>query len=142
MASNVRREFKHPRIMATVDDVPQTAELEQITGIDELRPKISAVMWRGVKLVIRDVVSLSEFEKLVSIIVDQCWNGEYYQISLMDFAIRCGVIACYTNLALSDDAEKTYLVLYETDLYDTVCAHISKAQLDALTDAVKIILNH
>lgn len=142
MASNKPRQFKHPHIMVKEGEETQPVAAERLIEASDPGPHITALVWHGVKIVLRTMVSLTEFEQLTAMIVSQCWNGEYYQIAQMDFAIRCGVVSCYTNVTLPEDAEQAYALLYGTDLYETVYGHLNAAQLDALNSAVKMILGN
>ena len=138
MASNSKYQFKHP---IPSQEKPVT-ELSWITREDLLQAAepqtgLKQVAWRGLKLIVRQMIGIDEMQQLVGTVLDQCWDGEHMRMELLDFNLRCAVIVFFTNVELPEEPEKQYEYLYGTDLYETVLQSISRSQIKAVEEAIK-----
>ena len=142
MASNGRPQFKHP--LPTVRKEPK--ELVWVTQEDlaaAVKPDtgLAEIAWHGLNVIVRHMIGLSEMQNLVDIVWHQCRDEEGLHAELMDFQFRCAVITFYTNVNLPEDAAEQYEYLYGTDLYESVTPYISKAQLKAIEDSLRMYMS-
>lgn len=142
MASNGRPQFKHP--IPTVKKEPKEFSWvteEELTGTVTPDTGLSQIVWNGLNVIVRHMICLTEMQNMIDIIRDQCWDGERNRIELMDFQLRCAVVTFYTNVNLPESAADQYDYLYGTDLYETVTQYISKPQLKAIEDALRMYMS-
>lgn len=96
------------------------------------------VDWHGESLEIDTMLTLGEAILFVDNIVNACVDtvtGEYHP-EIEDFAVRSAVAAMYTNIAVPENAEHQYKLLYKTDLFDTVMENINQRQYSEMMLAV------
>ena len=142
MASKGQRQFKHPipTSAGKVNDGLQRTDAQQLVDAYDLSDRYSMIVWNGLKIAVRDMISNEEASILVALVLDECWNGEGYLIEEMDFALRCAVITFYSTATLPDDNELRYKFVYKTDLYETIRERINEGQIAAIEEAVKMYL--
>jgi len=114
---------------------------EELTGTVAPDTGMSQIVWNGLNVIVRHMICLTEMQNMVDIIRDQCWDGERNRIELMDFQLRCAVVTFYTNINLPENASDQYEYLYGTDLYETVTQDISKPQLKAIEDSLRMYMS-
>ena len=136
MANN--RQFKHPIAQTNVDQNISLIAAEDVVRSTDTSPKVAVTVWNNFRIVIRSYISLQELQKLTEMILMQCWDGEQYLFEMFGYAIRKSVIQVYTNVSLPDDQELCHSLLYQTDLYKTVCEFINPDQLDDLEKAIQL----
>ena len=142
MVSNRRPQFKHP--LPTMKTEPKELSWvteEELTGTVTPDTGMVQIVWNGLNVIVRRMIGLSEMQNLVDIVLNQCWDGERYRIELTDFQLRCAVVTFYTNVNLPESAADQYDYLYGTDLYETVTQDISKPQLKAIEDALRMYMS-
>lgn len=142
MASNTRPKFKHP--LPTMKTEPKELSWvteEELTGTVAPDTGMVQIVWNGLNVIVRRLIGLSEMQNMVNIVLNQCWDGERYRIELMDFQLRCAVVTFYTNINLPENASDQYEYLYGTDLYEFVTPYISKAQLGAIEDSLRMYMS-
>ena len=100
-------------------------------------PEETVTDFHGQELVIKKLLGPEDFFALVRQIADGCFgkDGEYMP-EVSDLLLRAGVVGEYSNVRLPKNADHMVRILYGTDLYEKVLAHISGDQFDALCDAV------
>ncbi len=142
MASNMRPQFKHPIVSAprNADSLVWVTE-EELTGSVKPDTGLRQISWRGLNVIVRSMISLDEMIKLTGLVMDQCWDGEAMRPELMDFQLRCAVITFYTNVNLPESAAEQYEYLYGTDLYESVLPCISKSQIKAIEESIRMYMN-
>lgn len=114
---------------------------EELTGTVAPDTGMVQIVWNGLNVIVRRMIGLSEMQNLVDIVLNQCWDGERYRIELTDFQLRCAVVTFYTNVNLPESAADQYDYLYGTDLYETVTQDISKPQLKAIEDSLRMYMS-
>ena len=142
MVSNRRPQFKHP--LPTMKTEPKELSWvteEELTGTVAPDTGMVQIVWNGLNVIVRRLIGLSEMQNMVNIVLNQCWDGERYRIELTDFQLRCAVVTFYTNVNLPESAADQYDYLYGTDLYETVTQDISKPQLKAIEDALRMYMS-
>lgn len=138
MASN--RNIPHTRAMHSSGEIAPMAEDEVIRLAGEGDVAFKRINWHNAKLVVRTCLSAEEYENTVRGIVDYCRTEDGgIAVEMIDFAERANLIASYALLEMPQDFEKLYRLVYASDLYDTVCAAVSAAQLDAIKRSVRMI---
>ena len=142
MASNGRPQFKHP-IPTAQQPVGELTWITEEELTEKVQPDTSLkqVVWRGLKVIVRHMISLEEMQKLVGIVWEQCWDEARLCRELMDFQLRCAVVTFYTNVNLPAEPAEQYEYLYGTDLYETVRQNISDSQINAITESLKMYMN-
>ena len=141
MASNGRREFKHPR--ATVDD---NAELtfDDLLALSDAQAETETVLWNGRRLTVRHLLSFREVSQFINRVMDFCFDEEH-EIAIpeaADFAIRINVFIAYAGILSDADIESQYRVAYESGLYELLLTKINTAQLDAIRQTVQTCVYH
>ena len=142
MASKTRPQFKHPiptRSSGSVDELSWITE-ETLAGVKP-NTGVRQFNWNGLKVIVRHLISLDEMQKLVGLVLDQCWDGERMRMELLDFHLRCAVVVFFTNVNLPQKAEEQYEYLYGTDLYETAVQYVSASQIKAIEDALKMYVS-
>lgn len=100
-------------------------------------PETETVDFHGQELVITKVIAPEEMFDLVRQIADGCFSPDgTYMPEVFDMLLRAGTIGEYSNVRLPKEVGHMGRILYGSDLYDTVCRHISREQHDAVVDAV------
>jgi hypothetical protein len=139
MASN---SFQHRRAVQQTGDISPMAEEDVLRLADEGDIKFKRVNWHNTKLIVRTCLSSEEYEDTVRNILDYCRTGDGgMAVEMIDFAERANIIAAYALLEMPQDYEKLFRVVYASDLYETVCGAVSKAQVDAIKRSVKIYMH-
>lgn len=99
------------------------------------------INWHNAELYVRPLLSFEEYANAVRAIVGYCFSSEgAFAPEFLDFALRVNIISTYAYVELPDDFDRLYELVYLSDLYDTVCSAVNKAQLDALKQAVMICI--
>jgi hypothetical protein len=142
MESNSKYQFKHP-IPSQGKPVTELNWIakEDLLQAAEPQTGLRLVVWRGLKLIVRQMIGLDEMQDLVGKVVCGCWDGEEYRHEAMDFELRRAVILFFTNVEMPDEMEKQYEYLYGTDLYETAVQSISQSQIAAIREAVRMYLS-
>ena len=118
------------------------AQLRTVTS--PANKQYKKVVWHNnLMLSVRSWLPLPEMFGLIQNTVTVVFDPEEqrYAPELLDFAIRAGVISYYAAVDLPETLEEQYELVYTTDLYETVCKHISQSQLAAIQDAVRHIVD-
>ena len=142
MASNTRPVFRHPiqqqRTTDSQDGYVVSADL--IVNAADLEEKIKIIRWNGLDIAVRRIIKLDEMQKLIGMVLDRCWNGEYFKNECVDFYLRSAVILFYTSAYLPEDEDIEYEILYGTDLFESVKECISTDQLTSIRNALKLYM--
>lgn len=100
-------------------------------------PATETVDFHGQELVITKVIAPEDMFELVRQIADGCFAPDgTYAPEVFDLLLRAGIVTEYSNVRLPQNVDHMSRILYGTDLYDTVIAHISAGQYNAAYDAV------
>ena len=100
------------------------------------------VNWRGKIIHVRPLIDITDVITLVNSVIEACYSQERDVMipEMSDFSFREHVISAYSDIKLPEDAKECYLVLYLTDIYETVLKHANKAQIDAAKRVVEMML--
>ena len=96
---------------------------------------------------VRHTISLAEMSQLVQTATDNLFV-EYedgyveYKPELEEISIAANVLAYYTNLKDDLDNDRLVSLVYGTNIYETICAHIDSRQLDRINWAVVDLTRH
>lgn len=106
-------------------------------AIDANTTETTEIEWGGVNISVKNLLPWSEFKTLISNIVEACFDDESgeYDASMVDPAMRLGVLEMYTNLPMSTDGNENYKIAYCPGLYDKVVHAINEGQYFALHSA-------
>ena len=102
------------------------------------RKEYKNINWHNAELFVRPLLSMEKFIDAANDACGYCTDENGNTIpEFLDFALRVSVLSHYAEIELPEDAEKLYTLVYGSDLYDTVCAHANKAQIEALRRSVR-----
>lgn len=94
--------------------------------------------WNGLSVRVKRNLSLAEMLYFSDAVVKGCFSedGLRYMPESRDFAVRMAVITFYTNITLPRSHEKTYDILYDTELVADVTELIDKKQFGVMMSAI------
>jgi hypothetical protein len=98
--------------------------------VGQRRIKYRKIVWHTAEMYVKTFLPLDEYKNLIDSIIQACTaeNGECIY-ELVDFATKVNIIAAYALIELPEDIDELYYIVYETDLYDTVCKNANKDQV-------------
>ena len=107
-------------------------------------PTHRTIVWRGIALTIRTLLPIVEVTQFVNSVMDSCYDKTHdvFVPDIKDFAFRVNTVSRYACVELPKDINEQYSILYNTDLFDTILAHINQAQIRAIEDAINICLHN
>lgn len=120
--------------MSNIAPVSADVILEKIPkGIGSKR-----VYWKGLGIVVKTFLTFAETVRFTDNVMNACFNREkdMFLPEGLDYAFRINVLMSYTNLEIPSNIEDQYRMVFETEIYDLVCAAINPAQLDSLKRSV------
>lgn len=96
------------------------------------------VEWRGITFKVDYSIDMSKVIEIVRAVVSCCFtdDGEYFY-EIAKGLYRFYVINSYTNLKLMN-FEDTYIMLMQTDLWDTILANANKEQIEDMWTAIEL----
>ena len=113
-------------------------DIRQIAGYPDANR--TAVQWHSKRILVAPYLGIHAFLELIHRTLDDCCSEDQrFAPELLDFAFRINVISAYAIVTMPTDIDELFFLAYQTDLYDTVCAHISKSQLMAAKDTVRFM---
>ena len=99
------------------------------------------VNWHNTKLLVRTCLDIDEYAKAVQYILDSCRTEDgAIDPTMIDFAERISIIVFYALVQLPKDYGSLFRLVYVSDLYDTVCSAVCKAQIEAIKRSVNIMI--
>lgn len=106
--------------------------------------KLDGDMFKDVSITVKRTLTLDEALGFVQSIVSLCTDDEdaSYSPELFDFAVRMYVVMYYSNIDLSKDAKKAYRVLYNTNLFEQIYAHVESQQAGNLILSAERKIDH
>lgn len=118
-----------------------------INNLDEIAKKYDnevVVDWNGFELHIKTLLSLDEMLAFVGSVARSCFDGDTgeYLPEVLEFAIRNNIVDRYSNVALPENLEHQYRLLYQTDIVDTIFEHIDRRQFDDMSTALSQKIKH
>lgn len=99
--------------------------------------------WRGVEVVVKSVLSLTEMMAFVDQVVGSCFldDGRFVP-EVKDFAIKSNILSRYANISLPDNLEHRYQLIYCSDIVDFVKEYVNDEQLREITEAIESKIAH
>lgn len=93
--------------------------------------------WNGTDIAIKRTIGMVDVIAFVDNVTECCFmeDGSYHP-ELKEFLFRCNVLTRYANFALPEDLEHKFALVYDTDAYDFVTAHVDERQLNMLDAAI------
>lgn len=114
--------------------------VRKVTGstLSLRRNRHKKITWHSAELCLRAFLPFDEYRQVINSIVEYCLSpdGEI-MYEYVDFATRLAIITSYALIELPEDFDELYFIVYESDLYQTVCSHVNKDQVSAILSAVK-----
>lgn len=100
------------------------------------------VSWRGRVFHVRPIIDPQDMIGMVNDILAFCYKEDGNSIvpEMLDYAVRLNVILRFTDIMPPKDSVACYKFLYLTDIYETALKHISKGQLNSITDAARLMI--
>lgn len=122
--------------------------VEEINKIMDAYENDVTVDWNGLDVTIHKTIPVRKMLQFVADTVSSSFAKETgeYQPELKDFAIRCNIIAFYTDVDLQTDTEEgveaAYNILYGTDIVRTATEYINDEQLSVTLEAIDDKVKH
>ena len=79
---------------------------------------------------INKVIGIKSLMMITNDVTNVIFQSDEYYAPLREYAIRYAIVSNCTDYELDKDVEKSFDVLFGTDLFDTVCGAIEKESLD------------
>lgn len=116
---------------------------EQLRGANNV-PSHRTVMWHGIAVTLRPLLSLVEVTQFVNSVMDSCYDKEHdvFVPDMMDFAFRVNAVSRYACVELPESIEEQYSILYNTDIFDTIVSYANAAQLQSIKDAINVCMRN
>ena len=107
-------------------------------------PSHRTVMWHGIAVTLRPLLSLVEVTQFVNSVMDSCYDKEHdvFVPDMMDFAFRVNAVSRYACVELPESIEEQYSILYNTDIFDTIVSYANAAQLQSIKDAINVCMRN
>ena len=112
---------------------------KRIVGVTGKHKKV--IRWHTDNITIKRMLTVKEYLDTIRGIIKDCKTpDDNFAIELLDFSIRLNIITSYAYIEFPKDVEEMYYLVYASDLYETVCAHANKAQVESIISSVKMSL--
>lgn len=100
-------------------------------------PSVITDEWNGVIVTIRPSLPLVEVLSFVEEVVDACFteDGDFMP-EIIDVLIKRGILSRYANFNLPIDLRKAYELIYHSDAFEFVTAHINSNQITEIVNAI------
>ena len=101
-------------------------------------PTTTTVEWNGLQVVIRRNLGFDEMRVFVDGVTKACFADDdiVFMPENKDFAIRAIGVELYTNIATPSNLNKRYELLYASDIWAVVLAHIDIEQFSEMMCAI------
>lgn len=96
------------------------------------------VEWKGITFKADYSIDMPKVIEIVKIVTSCCFteDGEYFY-EIAKGLYRFYIVNSYTNLKLMN-FEDTYMMLMQTDLWDTILANVNKEQVEDIWTAIEL----
>lgn len=99
------------------------------------------VTWHTSNLTVRRVISPSEYIDTIDHIVQDCVSDDgKIATDFLDFAFRVNIISTYAYVELPNDLSELHLIVYASDLFETIYKYASSSQIDSILSSAKMRL--
>ena len=120
--------------------VLSAAQLMRIAGTQDKQTRI--YQWHSTSIVLKRLLTIDEYEECVHNIWRYCEAEDgTIMIELLDFSIRVNIVNAYASVELPDNIDDLYYLMYSSDLYETVCSGVNKAQVESIQNTARLIVN-
>lgn len=93
--------------------------------------------WRELDIEVSRALSFEQMLSFVKSVVDLCFDSEEgYLPEVKDFAVKRAIIENYTNVALPQNVQKCYEVIYSSDIVQFIEQYIDEDQFFGMMNAV------
>lgn len=115
---------------------------DEIMSVAKIDDEYKSVVWRGLNIIVRPLLSFMEVTQFVGSVMDSCFfkEGNMFVPEMADFAIRANVVLRYTNADLPHDIEDQYRLLYGTDFFNEIVGVINGDQYQEITDTIWLLI--
>lgn len=87
----------------------------------------------------------NECEQFAAIVLNNVFRDGTYRPELLEFAMRCAAVQCYSNIDLPEDEsrlEDVERLVYDTSVYETILYGVNTTLYNALCQAVSEHINY
>ena len=103
---------------------------------EDYEPVIVA-RWRELDIEVSRALSFEQMLRFVKSVVDLCFDSEEeYLPEVKDFAVKRAIIENYTNVALPQNVQKCYEIIYSSDIVQFIEQYIDEDQFFGIMNAV------
>lgn len=100
------------------------------------------VVWHTSEVLIKHLLTLSEFVSTVRKIIDNCKSPDgKIAVELLDFSTRVGIITSYASVHVPEDINELYYIAYASGLYELICKNANESQICSVINTVHIMAN-
>lgn len=93
--------------------------------------------WRELDIEVSRALSFEQMLSFVKSVVDLCFDSEEeYLPEVKDFAVKRAIIENYTNVALPQNVQKCYEIIYSSDIVQFIEQYIDEDQFFGMMNAV------
>lgn len=101
------------------------------------REKYRKIVWHSAELYVKTFLPLDEYRSLINGIVHYCITDSGEPLyDMVDFATRLNIVVAYALVELPNNIDDLYYTIYESDLYQTICANVNKGQVESVLSFV------
>lgn len=101
------------------------------------RVQYRKVVWHTAELWVRTLLDTQGYNNLISSIVEYCGRvDDAVELAMVDFATKLNIIIAYALVDLPDDIDDMYRVIYDSDLFKTVCTNVNSNQIQSVLNFV------
>lgn len=108
-------------------------EIRRVAGI--CGKQYQKVQWHSAQFVVRHSISIDEYVDLIRNVVADCTTEHGIVYELFDFSHRVNVVSAYAFVELPEDVDDVFYIMYNTDLYETVCRYANAKQIESSRQA-------
>lgn len=100
-------------------------------------------IWNELEIVVKKTLTFKEMFEFVNDVVNTCFSeGENEHVPhVKEFMKRVCLVEKYTNLTLPKSTEKSYNLLYRTDVVEKILEHIDCVQYHEICNAIDEKIN-
>lgn len=114
-------------------------DVRRITGVSAKQCK--KVTWHTSNLTIRRIITPSEYIDTIDHIVQDCVSNDgKIATDFLDFAFRVNIISTYAYVELPNDLSELHLIIYASDLFETIYKYASSSQIDSILSSARMRL--
>jgi len=115
--------------------------------IKEKYDNTATIQWNEIDIEVKHSLSFVDMLSFVKNVVEGCFEeaSGTYMPELKPFLIKICTLAFYTNVAIPQNVNKKYELIYRTDIFDAVIKQVDRAQFtdmcNAIDENIDVIIN-